>query len=97
MTTAIVFVLSKYLLPDAGLGVNYCLAHDYEVKLVKDDWEAAMGYLHDGTADVLVIPDESHLDPDRTPRIEVVAHHQAARADGTPHERTRLIRRNGEG
>lgn len=73
MTTAIVFVPTSHLLPDAEKGINHCLAHGYEmIGVVKDDWGKAMEYLHDGTADVLVVADDEHLDPDREPRIEVV-------------------------
>lgn len=94
MTTAIVFVLSEYLLPDAGIGINHCIAHGYEAQLVKDDWKTAMEYLTDGKADVLVIPDEGHLDPDRTPRIEVVSRQPSNRGPGGV--RTEIIRRDEE-
>lgn len=94
MTTAIVFVLSEYLLPDASIGINHCIAHGYDAKLVKDDWKTAMEYLTEGVADVLVVADEGHLDPDRTPRIEVVSRQPSN--DGPGGKRIEIIRRGEE-
>lgn len=89
MPHAIIFVLSQYLLPDADRCIRHCLAHGYfVVGVVKDNWGQAMEYLHDGTATVLVVADPRHLDPNREPRIEVVAEGTA----GQP--RTRMLRRN---
>lgn len=81
-TNAIVFVLSSRLLPDADVCIKYCLQHGYHVRgVVRDDWHAACGYLYRGEADVVVVADARSLDPDRAPRVEVVAH------QNTPPER----------
>ncbi len=70
-----VFVLSSRLLPDAGICIQYCIDHGYHMDgIIKDDWRKADGYLHAGKCDVLVVADDRSLDPDRTPRVEVVAH-----------------------
>lgn len=89
-TTAIIFVLSQYLLPDADRCIRHCLANGYSVVgVVKDNWRQAMEYLNDGTASVLVVADPRHLDPQREPRIEVVA-------EGTGKgRRTRIVRGTG--
>lgn len=94
MTTAIVFVLTEYLVIDGATGTTHCTIHGYDMRgLVLDDWKKACQYLADGLADVLVIADESHLDPDRVPRIEVVSHHRAPGPRSPRQERTQLIRR----
>jgi hypothetical protein len=70
-----VFVLSNRLMPDAGICIEYCRVLGYHMcGIVKDDWTIAMDYLHAGQADVVVVADDRSLDPDRAPRVEVVAH-----------------------
>ena len=74
-TTAMVFVLSGRLNPDADICIRYCLAHGYHVAgVVRDDWYTVCGYLYRGEADVVVVADAHSLDPERAPRVEVVAH-----------------------
>jgi hypothetical protein len=104
---AMVFVLSHRLLPDAGICIEYCLRQGYVMcGVVRDDWDKAIDYLYRREADVLVVADARTLDPDRTPRVEVVAHHhtQPQRPDvptgrrGGRHrrkpERTRMLKRD---
>ncbi|SNY29178.1 hypothetical protein [Paractinoplanes atraurantiacus] len=107
---AIVFVLSGHLLPDADRCIRYCLSRGYNmIGVVRDDWRAAMEMLADGRAEVLVVADPQHLDPNRTPRVEYVSHAEPAVAAAVPEpdrpagatarqpksrtERTRVIRR----
>jgi len=97
-TTAIVFVPSDRLLPDAHRCITHCLAQGYHmIGVVRDDWGEAMRLLQTGTADVIVVADEEHLDPNRTPRIEVVAHYQTSHRHGRPisgrRTRTRTLKR----
>lgn len=83
-TTALVFVLSCRLFPDAQACIEFCLAHGYRmVGVIRDDWLKACEYLYEGKADVLVVADERSLDPNRSPRVEVVAHEMSepTRAD----------------
>lgn len=102
---AIVFVLSNRLLPDAGTCIEYCRALGYVMSgVVRDDWAKACEYLYKGEADVVVVADDRTLDPDRTPRVEVVAHQntQPTRPDvptgrRARNERTWTVKRNGEG
>lgn len=107
-----VFVISDRLLPDAGICIEYCRVHGYNMcGIVRDDWVTAVDYMHSGRADVLVVADDHSLDPDRAPRVEVVAHQntEPARPDvptgrRTPnagpdvrHIRTARINRRGAG
>lgn len=71
---AIVFCLSARLFPDAGRCIDYCIAMGYHMGgVIRDDWHAAIEHIYTGKAQVLVVADVDHLDPDRAPRIEVVA------------------------
>lgn len=101
-TNAIVFVLSSRLLPDAGVCIEYCRSLRYHMKgVVQNDWNKACQYLSEGKADVVVVADARTLDPDRTPRVEVVAHqHTRPTRPDVPTgrrpsrgERTRMVRR----
>lgn len=107
LTRAMVFVLSDRLFPDAALCIEYCRAQRYNMcGVIRDDWRKACHYLYSGEADVLVVADQRSLDPDRAPRVEVVAHQhtQPERPDvptghrrGGRHrrnERTRLLKRD---
>jgi len=74
-TAAMVYVLSSRLNPDVAICVQYCLAHGYYVKsVIQDDWRTACDYLYRGEAEVIVVADARSLDPERAPRVEVVAH-----------------------
>lgn len=98
---AVVFVSTQHLLPDAHRCINYCRTQGYSmIGVVKDDWTTALEYITSGKAAVLVVADEQHLDPARTPRIEVVTHGRQTNAGGrsakgkTRNTRTRIVRRN---
>lgn len=89
--TAVVFVLTQHLMPDADRCLRYCMANRYNViGVVRDRWADAMAMLADGRASVLVVADDQHLDPNRQPRIEVVAQQH----DSPRLARTRALRRN---
>lgn len=105
---AMVFVLSHRLLPDAGICIEYCITHGYHMGgVIRDDWAKAVDYLYSGKCEVLVVASDETLDPDRTPRVEVVAHQQGQpqprpqrpdvptgrRPSLRRGERTRMIRR----
>lgn len=80
-TEAIVFVLSKHLLPNAAICIEYCVRSGYNmVGVVRDDWTEAMRMVHSGTADVIVVADERDMAPDRTPRVEIISHQNARSA-----------------
>lgn len=73
-----VFVLSHRLYPDVGICIQFCIAHGYDMGgVIQDDWQKAVDYLYSGKCDVIVVADERSLDPDRAPRVEVVAYQQA--------------------
>lgn len=94
MTEAVVFVLTAHLLPDADRCIRHCLSRGYHVVgIVKDNWAEAMRMLHDGRAEVLVVADEQHLDPERAPRIEVVGRRPGAKP-GPRSERSQMVKRN---
>lgn len=93
---AMVFVLSDRLLPDAQICIDYCLRMGYTMAgVIRDDWSKAVDYLYAGDCGVIVVADDNTLDPDRTPRVEVVAHMPAHGRTCTP--RTRVIRRRRSG
>lgn len=72
---AMVFVLSRRLFPDVGICIEYCIAQGYAMSgVIQDDWRKACDYLWSGKCEVLVVADDETLDPDRAPRVEVVAH-----------------------
>lgn len=83
-----VIYIAAYLVGDQelirwqGLCVEYCRQRGYElVALVTDvragrQWADVLRVVHgevDGGAEVIVVPDRSHLPPERVPRIEAVA------------------------
>jgi hypothetical protein len=89
---AMVYVLSDRLLPDAQICIDYCLRQGYTMGgVIRDDWDKAIDYLYSGEAGVLIVADDETLDPDRTPRVEVVAHMPTRNRACVP--RTRIIRR----
>ena len=99
VTTAIVFVLSRYLLRDAARCIDYCRAQGYAmVGVIQDDWGEAMRMLHAGKAQVLVAAELQHVDPGRTPRVEFVALQTPSTGPAAPrtgrNERTAVIRRS---
>lgn len=74
LTDAIVFVMSQHVLTDVERCIAYSLARGYNViGVVRDNWQQAIDYLHDGTATVMVVAARNKLDPCREPRIEAAA------------------------
>lgn len=76
LVRAMIFVLKSRIVLDGEICLNYCLAMGYQMRgVVVDDWRKACDYLWRRECDVLVVADGRSLDPDRAPRVEVVAHH----------------------
>lgn len=95
MTRAIVYVPCGEFDPHAARCMQYCQDRGYEFQgLVRGNWSAVQRLLSDGEASVVIVSTEEHLDPDRKPRIEVVAHQPAGDQWS---KRTRIIRRNAAG
>lgn len=92
MTRAIIFVPSENYDEHAARGLEHCERQGYDFQgLILDDWEEANRMMLDGETSVVIVSTEEHLDPQRKPRIEVVANQPASRYE----TRTRLIRRDG--
>ena len=72
--------------------LDYCEQQGYEFQGITRDWAAVQQMLGDGQTSVVIVSTEEHLDPNRKPRVEVVANQPASRYE----TRTRLIRRQGE-
>lgn len=90
MLKAVVFVRSDDFDPHAARCTIYCEEQGYNLAgVILDDWPAVLQTIADGEADIVVVSEEAHLDPERSPRIEVVAHAASSHREG----RTRLIRR----
>lgn len=93
MTRAIVFVPSDEFDPHAARCTAYAEDRGYELQgVIRDDWAAAQRMLGDGQTSVVIVSEESHLDPNRRPRIEVVANQYSSR-NSRWEQRTRVIRR----
>lgn len=74
MTTAIIFVPEGQFDPHASRCMRYCQQRGYDVAgVVTGNWEAAADMLRDGRADAVVVSRPDHLDPHRSPRVEIVA------------------------
>lgn len=93
MTIAVIFIPAALQVAEhASQCLAYCAARGYRVAgVVHTDWAAVMAVLTAQAAEVVVVADSEHLDPERTPRIEVVANAATSRYES----RTRLIRRGG--
>lgn len=92
MTRAVVYVPPTADFDQhAARCMEYCEQQGYELRgIIRNDWEAAERMMGDGETSVVIVSTEAHLDPQRKPRIEVVANQAATR-----HEtRTRIIPRN---
>lgn len=88
---AIVYVLSEEFDPHATRCIAYIEERGYRLGgIVKDNWRAVLDAIAAGQADIVVVSEESHLDPKRQPRIEVVAHQVAVPRTA---QRTRVIKR----
>lgn len=95
MLRAVIFVPSNEFDPHAGRCTQHCEDQDYELAgIVRDDWPTVARMLSAGEVDVVVVSSETHLDPRRLPRIEVVAQQPTCGRRISPWEqRTRVIRR----
>lgn len=92
MTTAVIFIPAEHLATYSAACFDYCAARSYEVVgLVTTSSEAATRMLVDGIANVMVVARRDHLDPEREPRVEVLAE-QASPAPRQ--QRTRIIPRD---
>lgn len=92
MTKAIIYVPHGQFDPHAALCMQHCEDRGYDFHgIVSGDWGAVQRMLGDGEASVVIVSTEAHLDPNRSPRIEVVANQPAG---GRWAGRTRIIRRN---
>lgn len=95
MTRAIIYVPSDGFEAHASRCMEYCKAQGYEFKgLIRGNWEAARGMALRGETTVVIVASEQHLDPQRKPRIEVVANQPG---ETRWENRTRIIRRNAAG
>lgn len=74
MTIAVVFVPTAHVIPFAKQCLDYCAGRGYEIAgVVRDDWPAAFAMMATGLVDVIVVARREHLDPNRTPRVEILA------------------------
>jgi hypothetical protein len=91
LTRAIIFI-SGQLDPSAA---DRCMDHvkerGWEFGGLERDWDEAVRLAKAGEVDVILVDTEAGLDPNRKPRVEVVANQPATRYE----TRTRLIRRRG--
>lgn len=77
LVRAMIFVLHDRVTVDGKTCLDYCMFMGYNmVGVVQDDWRKACDYLYRRECDVLVVADTRTLDPDRAPRVEVVAFHR---------------------
>lgn len=90
--------------PGMGLGIavgsGYCVRRGYHIATVAYNFEEAYRLVfEDNFADVLVVPDRSHLPEgwtEPTPRVEIVAEQPTEVEEGTvtpPAQRGRRVRR----
>lgn len=95
MTRAIIFVPPG---PGYEQSAAQCLDHaefcGYQLAGIVRDWQEVHRMLGNGEVSVAIVADERDLDPQRKPRVEVVANQPAA-GSSQEQQRTRLIRRNG--
>lgn len=98
MTRAIIYIPSDAFEPHASMCMDYCEAQGYDFKgLIRDNWKAVQQMLDNDEASVAIVSDFKHLDPNRKPRVEVVADQPPAnRWDDGPTRRTTRIIRPGE-
>jgi hypothetical protein len=90
VTRAIIFVPEGKFDPHASRCMEYCKRRGYEFQGIVSDWDAVDRMRAAGEIEVVLVSKEEHLDPNRKPRIEVVANEE--RRPGL--ERTRILRRN---
>jgi hypothetical protein len=91
VTRAIIYVPDGEFDPHASRCMEYCKRRGYKFEgIIRGDWEEANRMMQDGQTSVVLVSTESHLPPQRKPRIEVVANEE--REPGM--ERTRILRRN---
>ena len=74
MIKAVIFIPETDFETHAATCLDYCAERGYEVAgIISGNWVAAAAMLRDGAAHILIVACDEHLDPDRRPRIEVVA------------------------
>jgi hypothetical protein len=92
LTSAVVFVLTKYLETDTAQCASYCQAMGYDlVAVVKDNYAAALDALCITGAAVLVVATAETLTDECTPRTEIA---EDRSAPGPRGRRIRAFRRN---
>jgi hypothetical protein len=78
--------------------LDYCQRHGYRVVALMlagpGKWDSALAMCGAGEADIIVVASNTHLDPNRMPRIESVTEEVPRFTD--PPRRTRIIRRDEE-
>jgi hypothetical protein len=74
MEKAVIFVPSTDDERSAACCAVYIMQAGYLFDgIVCGNWEDVREMMRDGRTDVVVVADQDHLPPDRTPRIEVIA------------------------
>jgi hypothetical protein len=96
VTRAIIFVPAKDFEPHADRCMDHLHARGYQFQgMICGDWDAAQRMMDDGETSVVLVATETYLDPNRKPRIEVVANQQTGQYER--HHRTARINRPGAG
>lgn len=79
---AVIYIPSADLKVAAVACLEYVAACGYQMAgIVVGRWNDAHALALNGTVDVVVVAERSHLPPDRVPRIEVVAEQDPPGAD----------------
>jgi hypothetical protein len=92
-TSAVVFVLTRYLESDATQCAAYCAARGYDIAaIVVDNWHGALAQLSQGAATVLVVAELDRMNGN-TPRVEVAGDQSSPTPAG---RRTHAVRRTAE-
>ena len=73
-TVAVVFVPDAKVVPYAKLCLDYCARRGYDIAgVIRGDWPAVAAMLATKAVGVVVVARREHLEPDREPRVEVLA------------------------
>lgn len=97
MTTAVVFVPATAIVPFAKQCLDYCAARGYEIAgVIRGDWAAVARMLITGAASIVVVARREHLDPDREPRVEVLAEVASLALPRTARNRRPQLNQNGQ-
>lgn len=93
MTRAIVFVPSTDYEIHTDRCMQYLKEQGYQFEgLIRGDWAKVLRMFADDGASIAIVATEEHLDPERKPRVEVVANQPSP----DRWQRTRIIRRTAE-